>query len=382
MRINPYIKFVIAALFPLACFSTAQSQSDSAIGGYLREHAETPVNYVMSKATSHRVTILGESHWLKQDVTLVSALIPLLQKADLDLAAEFFPASEQARIDELITAAKWNEQSANAIMRAAAWPYQEYRDLLRAAWSANQGAQRPIKILALSPPTDWRKVLLPRGETYESFMADLVTKHLKETRRRLVVYCGMHHAFTRYYQAELDKDARASAYMDRMGNILSRRLGEQVFLITLHKPNWCGKPEQRSYCLPFGGRIDCQAAKVGRPLGFDVVGSPLAELRFDPGDYYAYGHVALRFVDYTDGYIWSGPLESFRPVSIIPLSEYAPNGTTIEQLTRDNPFNNEVNVTVKRLEEIWAQQTAANQDFLTRRNWKNLVDWKSRCPKQ
>ena len=77
--------------------------------------------------------------------------------------------------------------------------------------------------LALSPPLDWRKVLLPRGQTYESFMADLVSKHLKEARRNLLVYCGMHHAFTRYYQAELDKDAKARAYMDRMGNILSRR---------------------------------------------------------------------------------------------------------------------------------------------------------------
>nr|ART41054.1 L365 [uncultured bacterium] len=381
MRTTPYIKLVIAALLVLRCFSTPHAQNDSPITAYLREHAETPVNYVMSKATSHRVTIIGEGHWLKQDVTLVAALIPLLQKADLDLAAEFFPAAEQARIDALITAAKWNEQEANAIMRAAAWPYQEYRDLLRTAWSANQGAKRTIKILALSPPLDWRKVLLPRGETYESFMADLVSKHLKEARRNLVVYCGMHHAFTRYYQAELDKDARARAYMDRMGNILSRRLGEQVFLITLHKPTWCGNLEPRSYCLPFGGRIDCEATEVGRPLGFDVVGSPWAEMRFDRADYYAYGHVALRFVDYTDGYIWSGPLESFRPVTIIPLSEYAPDGQTREQLTHENPFNDEVNVTAKRLEEIWAQQTAANQDLLSRRNWKNLVGWQARCPK-
>lgn len=381
MRISPDIKLVIASLLVLACFSTPHAQNESQIGAYLREHSDTPVNYVMSNATSHRVTIIGEGHWLKQDVTLVAALIPLLQKADLDLATEFFPASEQARINVLVTAAKWNEQEANAIMRAAAWPYQEYRDLLRSAWSANQGVQRPIKILALAPPLDWRKVLLPRGETYESFMADLVTKHLKETRRNLVVYCGMHHAFTRYYQAELDKDARARAYMDRMGNILSRRFGEQVFLITLHKPLWCGNLEQRSYCLPFGGRLDCKATEVGRPLGFDVVGSPLADMRFDQGDYYAYGHVALRFVDYTDGYIWSGSLESFRPVTIIPLTEYAPDGKTIEQLTHENPFNSEVNVTVKRLEEIWTQQTAANQDLLSRRNWKNLVGWQSRCPK-
>jgi hypothetical protein len=265
------------------------------------------------------------------------------------------------------------------VMRAASWPYQEYRYLLRAAWSANQGVQRGIKILALGPPPDWRNVLLPRGITYDAFMADLVTRHVGETRRRVVVYCGMHHAFTRYYQAELNNAGRASGYMDRLGNILSRRFGEQVFLIALHKPIWCGNPAQPSYCLPFGGRIDCEAARIGRPIGFDVVGSPLADMRFEPGDYYVYGHPALRFVDYADGYIWSGPIESFRPVTIIPLREYAPDGAAMGQVSHSNPFNDEVDVSVKRLQEIWAQQTEAIRDIIANRKWKHLAGWQSRC---
>jgi hypothetical protein len=357
----------------------AHSETDSPTIAYLREHSQTPVNYVMSKATSHRITVIGEAHWLQQDVNLVAALIPLLQKADIDLAAEMFPASEQPRIDELITAPRWNDQVANAVMRAASWPYQEYRDLLRAAWSANQGAPRRIKILALGPPPDWRNVLLPRGITYEAFMADLVTRHVGETRRRMVVYCGMHHAFTRYYMSELDNAGKTRAYMDRMGNILSRQFGEQVFLIGLHKPIWCGNPAQPTYCLPFAGRIDCEAAKVGRPIGFDVVGSPQADMRFEPGDYYGYGHPALRFVDYTDGYIWPGPIESFRPVTIIPISEYAPDAAAMEQVSHSNPFNDEVDVSVKRLQEIWAQQAEASRDLLASRRWKHLAGWQSRC---
>lgn len=373
------MKLFLAALLILTYVGTAYSQTDSTVATYLLKQSQKPVEYVLTKATSHRITIIGEGHWLQQDVNLVAALIPLLNKADMDLATEMFPASEQSRIDELITAAKWNGQAANAVMRAASWPYQEYRDLLRVAWSANQGAARRIKILALGPPEDWRRVLLPRGETYESFMADLITKHIKDSSRRLVVYCGMHHAFTRYYQAELSNDGKARAYMDRMGNILSRRFGEQVFLIALHKPIWCGSPAQPAYCLPFGGRVDCEAAKVGRPRGFDVVGSPLAELPFEPVDYYAYGHTALRFVDYTDGYVWSGPLESFRPVTIIPINEYAPDASSMEQVAHSNPFNNEADVSVKRLQEIWVQETAANRDLLSVRKWKHLVGWQSRC---
>jgi hypothetical protein len=242
-------------------------------------------------------------------VDLITQLITPLQKADIDLAVETFNASDQSRIDELIAAPKWNQSRANEIMRAAAWPYVEYRGLLRAAWYANQGAERRLKTLAIGPPPNWREILLPSGSTYEEFMADLVTDHVKQTNRRVVVYCGLHHAFTRYYQAELNNAGNATAYMDRMGNILSRRFGEQVFLIALHKPIWCGSPAKPSYCLPFGGRIDCAANRVGRSLGFDIVRSPLADLRFDSQDYYALGHSALRFGDYTDGYIWFGPIE-------------------------------------------------------------------------
>lgn len=368
-----------AALLTAICAAAAHPQTDSIIATYLESHSRTPVDYVLSSATSHRVTIVGEAHWLERDVNLVVALIPALQKAKIDLAVEMFPALEQSRIDELITASKWDEQKANRIMRAAAWPYQEYRDLLHASWLANQGAEPRMKIVSLGPPPNWRELLLPRGITYDAFMADLVAKHINQTHRRVVVYCGMHHAFTRYYMSELDNAGKTRAYMDRMGNILSRQFGEQVFLIALHKPIWCGNPAQPSYCLPFGGRIDCAGVKVGHPIGFDVVGSPLAELRFEPGDYYSYGHHSLRFVDYVDGYVWSGPIETVRLAKIIPLAEYAPDETSLAQTAQENPFNDEAKVSLDRLREIWTKEIEANRDAITKRGWKPLVGWQSRC---
>jgi hypothetical protein len=87
----------------------------------------------------------------------------------------------------------------------------------------------------------------------------------------------------------------------------------------------------------------------------------------------------LRFVDYTDGYIWPGPIESFRPVTIIPISEYAPDAAAMEQVSHSNPFNDEVDVSVKRLQEIWAQQAEASRDLLASRRWKHLAGWQSRC---
>lgn len=370
---------LILALRLAAAAAASSSPADPDIASFLAGHGQAPLDYILARAQSHRVTILGEAHWLRQDAELVASLVPALEKATIDLAAEILPASEQPRIDALTAAPQWNEPLANAILRKAAWPYREYRDILRAAWSANRDAKRAIRILALGPPPDWRDVLLPRGQTYDSFMADLVARHVESTGRPIVVYCGMHHAFTRYYQAELDLKGRASAYMDRMGNILSRRFGEKVFLVALHKPIWRGDPEKPDYGLPFGGRLDCAASKAGGAVGFDVVATPLAELRFAPDDYYSLGHPGLRFVDYTDGYVWTGPLESFRQASIIPLEEFAPDAAALAELRHANPFTDDQDISLETLTALWAREIQANEDVLAKRSWKGLASWRSMC---
>ena len=368
-----------AGLLFATAVATLRAQAGPDIAAYLDRYGQAPVDYVLSRAASHRVTILGEAHWLKQDADLVAALVPRLQGASIDLALETLPAAEQTRIDTIIAAPEWNEREANAVLRAADWPYREYRDILRAAWSANRTAERRIGIVALGPPRNWREALLPKGLTYDSFMAGLVAKHIEASRRPIVVYCGMHHAFTRYYQAELSNAGLATAYMDRMGNILSRLFGEKVFLIALHKPMWRGNPEKPTYGLPFGGRLDCAAAKAGRPVGFDVVGSPLAGLEFDAEDYYGFGHPGLRFVDYTDGYVWPGPLESFRPATIIPLAEFAPDAAAMAQVAKSNPFTDDTDVSPEKLAEIWSRQAEENKDLLGKRGWKHLAAWRTLC---
>ena len=366
------MKYVLLVLQLLTAAASSFAETQDDIATYLRDNGQSPEDYVLSKATSHKITIIGETHWLKHDVSFVAALIPALRKAGIDLAVEVFPASRQAEIDQLVTGSKWSEAAANAVMRAARWPYLEYRDLLRTAWLANRNSDQRISILALGPPEDWRSSLLPEGRTYDSFMADLVVRHTTQHGRSIVVYTGMHHAFTRYYQAELSRTGAATAYMDRMGNILMRSLGEQVFLVALHKPIWCGSPTEPSYCLPFGGKIDCAASQIGQPIGFDVVDSPLADLRFEPTDYYAYAHNDLRFVDYTDGYVWLGPIESFRPVTIIELEEFAPDAKSLRELMNSNPFTGKPNITQQELQEIWAEQVKMNKDYLVRREWAHL----------
>jgi hypothetical protein len=286
---------------------------------------------------------------------------------------ETLRARDQPAIDRLLADPEWNEPAALALLRSAAWPYREYLDILKSAWRAGRAPSSPPRVVALAPDGDWRE----RGIGYDAFLAERVLAEV-EANRRVLVYCGIHHAFTRYHQPELDLAGRARSFMDRMGNILRRRLGERVFLVTLHRPVWCGA-EPWSYCLPLDGAIDCLAAPAGRPIGFDVAGTELGARTIDPSVYYAHGYATLRFDETTDGYIWSRPIEQYQDVSVIPLAELAPDATALAEVAANNPFSDEPAASRDRLEALWRDETARRADPLGHRRWRGLEPWRDAC---
>ena len=206
------------------------------------------------------------------------------------------------------------------------WPYVQYRDILHRAWEANRTADAPqLKVIALGPPEDWRKL----GIRYDAFLADRVRNYATDDRHRVLVYCGMHHAFTHYLQVERLQKGRATEFMDRMGNILWRQFGQDVFLVALHKPWGCGEGEDAfaKLCAPLGGAIDCAAAQNGgTPVGFDILGSPIAETKLDAKSFYATAHPLLRMVDFVDGYIWQEPVDDMRHGGADPARGVRPRG--------------------------------------------------------
>lgn len=301
-------------------FAAAVAARGDALQTFLAAEGKAPAEYIASKTAEHRVVIAGENHWQRADAELIAALVPALRQHGVALAMEFFHAPQQNDLDALLSANEWNEPLANSIMRGADWPYVQYRDILRAAWSANRTPSdaAPMRVIAIGPPDDWRK----QGLDYDAFMAGRVFDYTKDEQHRLLIYCGMHHAFTRYVQVDRRRNGRAIEFMDRLGNILWRRLGEEVFVVALHKPDPCGgtgdKPSTE-FCAPFDGLLDCAATRAGgRPVAFDILGSPVAEAKFPAASYYAWRHPLLRLIDYADGYVWQGPVDSAPMVDFIP----------------------------------------------------------------
>jgi hypothetical protein len=340
--------------------------------------ALAPADYVIEKTKQHPIVLLGEAHWIRHDAMLVAELVPRLAARRVVLAMETLRAADQGRLDTLVSGPVWDGAAAMRLMRSAAWPYREYLDILRAAWSTNQAAPGSMRVVALGPDPDWRESLLrAKGVTYEGFMADLVAAETA-AGRRVLVYCGIHHAFTRYYQPELDLNGHATAFTDRTGNILRRRFGERVFLITLHRPVWCGR-EPWDYCLPLAGAIDCAAAAAGAAVGFDVASSEFAEQAVDRGVYYAHGYEELRFGETTDGYIWTKPIEQYELVRLIPLHDFAPDDAALREVAANNPFSDEKGLSRERLGAMWSEEEQARADALTYRKWQHLRDWRQAC---
>lgn len=343
--------------------------------------ARTPAEYVLSVLSRCPVVIFGEAHWVREEVSLVRDLVPLLPDSGTrTIAVEVFPAEMQATLDAVLSAEAWNEALAMEVLREAAMPHEEYLEIIEAVWKTRRAkGNDSLHLVALGPGSNFRETL-PPGVTYDSFMADKVKEALSARKGRIFVYTGLHHAFTRYLQPETTLDGRARAFMVRMGNLLRWELGERVFVIASHRPVSCGAGDDWAYCEPFGGVIDCAASKVGRgPFGFDVAGSPFAELRFGPRDLYTPGYPDLRLVDFVDGLVWFGPPDALRETRIIPLDRYAPSEVALAEVSEANPFDDRKGLTKAELDALWLERIErGSQPILTTR-WKGVGDWRANC---
>lgn len=361
----------------------AAAQDRAALTEFLRLHGAAPSDYVVEKLARHRVVILGEHHWLLPDVDLVRRLVPRLPDADVTtLAVETLPAAMQEEIDALVAGPVYDEATAMAVLRMAQWPYLEYGELMREAWQVNrrlaEAGRPPLRVLAVGPEdgTDWRSAMRERGTDSDRFMAERILEAAKQGR--VLVYIGLHHAFTRYQQPETMLDGTVRAVMERTGNMLRRELGDRVFMISLHKPWSCGVGDDLSPCLPLDGAIDCAAVPVGRPVAFDVASSPFASIPMQPDAYYALAGPMLRLVDFADGYVWSAPFGQYRSVEILPLAAYAPDEEALAYVMAHNPFGEPVE-SVAELEETWRAERDRASRIVESRRWGPLVERIAAC---
>jgi hypothetical protein len=336
---------LISLLALPACSTSATEQGDSPsigpalqskLAAWLEVEGETPENYVVGLFSDHDVVFLGEQHRVKQDALLVQSLIEPLYKAGVRvLATEFGRREEQAEIDSLLGAPEWDEDLAReiAFRQSVFWGYREYVDIYRSAWTLNQGlpdGARQFRILGMNDSPDWSYVKSEAdrndgaimrqvwGGTSEEDWANVILAAV-DSGEQVLVYSGIHHAFTEYRQPiVINGEFRRFDSSLRCGNHVFAVLGKRAVTVFLHAP-WNGRGGYGSRMRhPADGVIDALMLAEGpRPVGFDLADGPFGEIRAEDA-VYRHGYEDFKLADFCDGWIYTQPISECVGVTPIP----------------------------------------------------------------
>ncbi len=337
---------VLIGLLVLSACSTGTSEQanpppidpalQSMLAAWLEMEGEAPEDYVVGLFSDHDVVFLGEQHRVMQDALLVQSLIePLYEAGVRVLATEFGRREEQAKIDSLLGAPEWDEGLAReiAFRQSVFWGYREYVDIYRSAWAMNQGLPEgapQFRILGMNDSPDWSYVKSEAdrndgaimrqvwGGTSEEDWADVILAAV-DSGEKVLVYSGIHHAFTEYRQPVVrDGEFRRFDSSLRCGNHVFAALGKRAVTVFLHAP-WNGQQGYGSRMRhPAGGVIDALMLAEGpRPVGFDLDAGPFGEIRV--GDaVYRHGYEDFKLADFCDGWIYTKPISECVGVTPIP----------------------------------------------------------------
>jgi hypothetical protein len=295
---------------------------------YLKNHWQSPEDYVIEKFKDYDIVFIGESHRVKHNLELIYNLIPRLYQAGIyNLGIEFGCYEYQDEVDKLITASKYDEDLARLIMFKfyVIWGYKEYMDIYRKAWELNkslpEGAPkfRVVNLayrLKRSPKIGLFLKILLKGEP-DVFMGKMILKEFVDKGEKALIFSGSHHAFTRYYQPRynFEKKKLIKLNKNRMGNVVYQKIPNRVYNILLHQP-WRTNENFDEYSYPVDGVIDTVMQEFeDKRVGFDVRGTPFGKLK-DDDTYYALGYPDFTLSTMCDGYIFLNHFKDFEGCTI------------------------------------------------------------------
>jgi hypothetical protein len=303
---------------------------------WLSSNGRTPEAYVTSLFRDHDVVFLGEQHRVKHDALLVQNLVPPLYQAGVHvLAIEFARREDQPLVDSLLGRKKWDEALAREIVfrHFVFWGYREYVDLFKSAWTLNQrlakGAPQ-FRILGINDSPDWSIVKTEADRESPEIMKRVwrgggenlwaaVILDAARSGEKVLVYCGIHHAFTQYRQpVVVDGKFLHFDRALRAGNHVFNAIGKRAITVYLHAP-WNGYDGYDSAMRhPADGIIDSLMEGIGpHPVGFDLIRGPLGELQVKDA-VYRHGYDDFRLKTFCDGWIYTKPISSYEGVTPIP----------------------------------------------------------------
>jgi hypothetical protein len=337
---------------PAAPFIEVSGIDASRISGFakwLDEKGMDPVEYVVGKCREHQLVIVGESHYVKDQVEFFSkAAVEAYHKTGVRvIALECANAEDNEKIARLVNAAEYDIKLAYEIARSqnwGTWGYKEYWDVMKTVWELNRSlpaGSESMTVIGIDKAMDyqldflWREgklkdqpALMEKAEKQPSiydrdgWLADNLGQEILDKGRKGILLVGFNHSFTHYGQPRWDKERKnVIGTWDRMGVLLYKKYGDKVCQVGYHlkheAPMKLREGDKGGEALLTSFIEKIMAARGNKPAGFDVPGSPFAGLR-DNYNYYFYWEPDVRLEDLYRGYIFLKPQKDLTRCGWLP----------------------------------------------------------------
>ena len=337
-------KSFITALLALAALA-GQGQTTNPYLSFIRQQTVKPFDYISQKIKEYNVVSLGEDHWIKDHMQF---LADYLDHAANDttfhidaLAWESGNSIDQKKADTLMMSKTFREDLALQILRDApdtyGWPYKEAVEDIKALWRYNRAQGKFTRLLLLDPPYmlqlldgDKYEYTLSRDQSTANKIAGYVGSN-----RKVLYYAGSSHTMRQFHSSYNSKSGMYNVQATA-GKILSVLYPNKVFTIKL----WGGLMGSNGYIPTIddfqwercgdGLADEAFRSNGNRLVGFDIVGSPFANILISDFFHFQYSDRMLSesngspfradetLGDRVDGIIFFRPVNEFSIPHIEP----------------------------------------------------------------
>lgn len=342
---------------------------------YINANYTKPDDYIVDLFDDHDIVLLGEMGRIREQVQLVTDLIPeLYENGIYHLGLEYALHKDQEKLDRLLTAQSFNEALAKEIYFnwMVLWGYEEYIELLRSAWDVNRGVgedEAAFRVIGLNVEQHYdviqtqedlednaKLAAVLRDGIPDIFMAEVIEEEFIDKDKKALIFGNFQRTVTRYENFMYKENMEESGFSDfrRTGNIVYNRIGDRAFAVFMHSP-WSWQESQTRMTYPVEGTVDAVIEAMPeerKAFGFDVKDSPFASIPLRSGDF-SYGYDdSLIFEQLCDGYVVLGPFTTYTAAAGI---ENFINESNIEEALENFPGPKEENIDAKELNDYISQ---------------------------
>ncbi len=333
------MRAIIILVISILAFSSCQNKKTEKKEEniYAQYNLRLADSVVINAFENKDIVFLGEFHRRKEHTEFVNGLIPILYENDIRIIfSEFANYLDTELSDSILTAPDYSEIAARRIIHNSEWDwaYQEYVELYKAAWKFNKTlkpGQKSFRIIGLQPNINYSAIQSPHdwdspekrtqywNESDSTTWVAIIEKEAILRNEKALVYCGCHHAFSKFHHPIMYNGKFIRFETDREGTQLYNKYPDRVSTILLHS-FWSGKESYTAPAIiPFDGILDsiCKLLpKENNKYGFEIKKSKLGNL-IDSTSTYSNGRDTVKLKDICDGYIVLKPVCELSLVSLI-----------------------------------------------------------------